>query len=104
MNLLSLLSLLGILLRRGGIYVLISNNPWIMGIGVIIFVISIANRFMSSENDDDNDYEKPKITKYTLCKACAKKKFDMKTGIYCGETGKKPDYAGICDRFEKALN
>ena len=74
------MGLLGVLLKKGGIFVLISDNPWILGIGVIIFIISIANRFMSSESDDANEYEQPKITKYTLCKACTKKKYDMKTG------------------------
>lgn len=96
------MGLLGILLRRGGIFVLISDNPWIMGIGVVILVIGIASRFMSSDDNDDNNYERPKITKYTLCKACTKKKFDMKTGIYCGETGQKPNFSGVCNQFEQA--
>ncbi len=99
------MGLLGILLKKGGgIFILISDNPWILGIGVVIFIISIASRFMSSDSDDNNDYERPKITKYTLCKACTKKKSDLKTGIYCGETGAKPDFAGVCNRFEQVQN
>ena len=95
------MSLLGILLKKG-IFIIISDNPWILGIGVVIFIISVANRFLPSESNNNNEYEKPKVTKYTLCKACTKKKFDMKTGIYCGETGQKPNFEGMCNQFVPA--
>lgn len=98
------MGLLGILLKKGGgIFILISDNPWIMGIGILILIITLVMRFTSSDNDDSNyEYEKPRVTKYTLCKACTKKKYDMKTGIYCGQTQRKPDFVGVCNQFEKA--
>jgi len=93
-------NLLLVLLKKGGIFIIISDNPWILAIGIVIFIISIAVKFSSSENKPENSpLNNADLTMYSVCKACDKKKFEMSKGIYCGETNEKPNFKGHCDRF-----
>ena len=44
---------------------------------------------------------------YEICKHCLNRKFDRRSGLYCGLTNRKPDFSGECPDFrldEKAAS
>ena len=44
---------------------------------------------------------------YEICKHCLNRKFDRKSGLYCGLTNRKPDFTGECPDYrldEKAAS
>lgn len=98
------MDLLFMLLRKGGIFIIISDNPWVLGIGVVIFIASLIAR-VAAEDEGGGNGTQPQIDstealRYEICKRCAKKNFDLKQGITCGETGEKPNFTSMCTMFK----
>jgi len=48
----------------------------------------------------ENDYSKLK-ERLKFCKNCINRKNDLKTGIICGLTDRKPDFNGFCNDFKE---